>query len=224
MKLDSISMDREQAKQAYLDYRAAARANGSPEDAMLATGYRELAMGHSLIQLSEAMKKGGIGNDGFPRLAIGRADGERVRCTLDRTSIESDGPRGTIRYRTMGHAATTPKTREFSDRRTLLYEDLTLSDFPGARWPADTMNKEIYKDARAETILPNIPAALRPSHALKNYHVFFEVEKWTPVIDKPRPSRDPALLRHIGGDLYAVLAVWDLTELERAVIAGTRLA
>jgi len=33
------------------------------------------------------------------------------------------------------------------------------------------------------------------------------------------PPRDPALIRHIRGDLWAVLAVWDLTELERAVLA-----
>lgn len=31
---------------------------------------------------------------------------------------------------------------------------------------------------------------------------------------------DPALLKHIGGDLYAVLATWDLTELERSVLGG----
>ena len=34
----------------------------------------------------------------------------------------------------------------------------------------------------------------------------------------PRTSR--MLLRHLSGQLYAVLAVWDLTELERAVLAG----
>jgi hypothetical protein len=34
------------------------------------------------------------------------------------------------------------------------------------------------------------------------------------------PPEDPALLKHIGGDLYAVLAVWNLTELERAVLSG----
>lgn len=37
---------------------------------------------------------------------------------------------------------------------------------------------------------------------------------------RPEPPKDPALLRHIGGDLYSVVAVWDLTELERAVLAG----
>jgi hypothetical protein len=39
------------------------------------------------------------------------------------------------------------------------------------------------------------------------------VEAWNEI-----PARDPALLRHIRGDLWAVLAVWDLTELERAVL------
>src|SRR5438046_3023240 len=34
------------------------------------------------------------------------------------------------------------------------------------------------------------------------------------------PPEDPALLKHIGGDLYAVVAVWNLTELERAVLSG----
>jgi hypothetical protein len=40
------------------------------------------------------------------------------------------------------------------------------------------------------------------------------VEEWTRV-----PPRDPALLRHIRGDLWVVLAVWDLTDLERLVLS-----
>jgi hypothetical protein len=31
--------------------------------------------------------------------------------------------------------------------------------------------------------------------------------------------RDPALIRRVAGDLWTVLSVWDLTELERAVLA-----
>jgi hypothetical protein len=34
--------------------------------------------------------------------------------------------------------------------------------------------------------------------------------------------RDPYLLRHVGGDIWVVLAAWDLTEVERAAMA-TRL-
>ena len=36
----------------------------------------------------------------------------------------------------------------------------------------------------------------------------------------PRPPGDPALLRHVGGDVYAVEAVWELTELEKLVLSG----
>ena len=32
--------------------------------------------------------------------------------------------------------------------------------------------------------------------------------------------RDPLLLRHLAGGLYAVMASWDLTPLERAVLKG----
>lgn len=224
MKLDTISMDKAQAREAYLSYRAAVRDNGSPEDAMMATGYRELAMGHSLVRLSQAIVAGGVGNDGFPRLAVARSDGKQLTCRLDRTSREPEGPRGVVRFHTTTDART-PITKQRSQQATMRYDTVTLSDFPrDTRWPALTMDASQYADAVAITIVPSIPATLRPKAALHNYRTLFEVEHWEPLHRQPRAPRDPALLRHIGGDLYAVLAVWDLTELERAVIAGTRLA
>jgi hypothetical protein len=68
------------------------------------------------------------------------------------------------------------------------------------------------KDAKA--LVPIIPPGLRPTIALSNFHILWEAE-WQAV-----PPKDPALLRHLGGDLYAVVAIWDLTELERAVLGG----
>ena len=62
-------------------------------------------------------------------------------------------------------------------------------------------------------MVPIVPPQLRPHWGLHNYHILWEAD-WQKV-----PPRDPALLERIGGDLYAVLAVWDLTELERAVLA-----
>ena len=46
------------------------------------------------------------------------------------------------------------------------------------------------------------------------FHILWEVEKW-----ELTPPRDPALLRWIGGDLWEVVATWDLTQLERAVLS-----
>ena len=62
-------------------------------------------------------------------------------------------------------------------------------------------------------MVPIIPAPLRPSRSLSRFHILWDVE-WRPV-----PPEDPALLQHVGGDLYAVIAVWKLTQLERAVIS-----
>lgn len=74
--------------------------------------------------------------------------------------------------------------------------------FPQTKW-------ERGKVARA----PIIPIHMRPKRGLANYHILWEAE-WQPV-----PPRDPYLLRRIGGDMWLVVAAWDLTEVERAAMA-----
>lgn len=69
--------------------------------------------------------------------------------------------------------------------------------------------------ASGKTVVPTIPPRLRPRPArLARRHILWEVERWDPT-----PPTDPALVRHIRGDLWAVEAVWDLTPLERAVLS-----
>lgn len=62
--------------------------------------------------------------------------------------------------------------------------------------------------------VPLIPVHLRPKHALSNYHILWEAE-WT-----KRYPVDPYLLRRFGGDAWLVLAAWDLTDVERAVMSS----
>lgn len=70
----------------------------------------------------------------------------------------------------------------------------------------------------AEAIVPICPINHRPKRGLANYHILWEAE-WTRVVPK-----DPMLLRRIGmGDMWLVVAAWDLTEVERAALA-TRLS
>src|SRR5205085_1660042 len=84
------------------------------------------------------------------------------------------------------------------------------------RFPPDTFSRFNWDSSRktsAQTLVPIVPPRLRPRFTLANYFVLWEVEQWTPI-----PPRDPMLLKHLGGWLYAVLAVWDLTDLERVVL------
>lgn len=66
-----------------------------------------------------------------------------------------------------------------------------------------------------DAMVPIVPIHLRPKRGLANYSILWEAV-WQRV-----PPRDPYLLRRIGrADLWLVVAAWDLTEVERAVMAG----
>jgi len=62
--------------------------------------------------------------------------------------------------------------------------------------------------------VPHIPPPIRPQIHLRNFHILFEVEKWNeyPV--------DPYLLRRIEGHLFVVVAEWELTALEAALLGS----
>jgi hypothetical protein len=70
-------------------------------------------------------------------------------------------------------------------------------------------------------MVPMVPPDVLPPRGadLSKHFILWEVESWD-----VSPPVDPILLRPIGGDLYAVVAQWDLTEIERTIIAGTRKA
>lgn len=82
------------------------------------------------------------------------------------------------------------------------------------QFPAGTIPGKQWKHFQA--IVPHIPPHIRPARGLANYHILWEAE-WSKVIPV-----DPMLLRRIGtkGDMWLVCGAWDLTEVERAVLAG----
>jgi hypothetical protein len=79
---------------------------------------------------------------------------------------------------------------------------ITVTDVPGAK---------DYAHIRSD--VPLVPVHLRPKRGLQNYHILFEAD-WReyPV--------DPYLLRRFGSDAWLVVAAWDLTPVERAVMAN----
>lgn len=68
----------------------------------------------------------------------------------------------------------------------------------------------VERQLSATAVVPLIPPTMRPDKP-EDYHVLWEA-------DWKMPPIDPALLKRVGRDLWAVVAVWDLTPLERAVL------
>lgn len=195
MDLQPMLMERDAARRAFLEYRDAFRSQHAALDGELMRGYKALAEGSALIRLSETIRKGGADEMGRPRLAIARADEAAIGFERTRRGSLSFAP----------SRARGPAIRA-ADRR-FTFPDGTLPEMaePTAPngwwgWGAD---------------VPPVPPRFRPTVSLANYHVLWEAV-WRRM--RTRAALDPALLRHIGGDLYVVLATWDLTPLEQAVL------
>lgn len=219
MNLSTITMPKEEAEQAFAEYRDALRAplreklaeaqqDYDELDRAVMQGYKALAKGQQLLRLSESLRLGGTErrdvterkwrDDRYvsvattvtlPKLAVCRADARR--CSTRGVSRE-----GGVIFRADDRESNAKINRV----------DVPAESFdppPASPWG-------FWYSA----LVPSIPPPFRPPHKLSGYHVLWEAE-W----DRGAPV-DPALLKHLGGELYAVLAVWDLTPLEQAVLAG----
>jgi hypothetical protein len=151
-----------------------------------------------VINISDAFRQTGLNDLGQPKLAIAQADWPTV--------IFSDHGNGRVErdpYRWMY------RTGKFSE-----------AGKPLNRASSIRLDSNIFPEFELPSFLrsavPHIPANLRPQFKLSNYHILFEVQKWEeyPV--------DPFLLKRIVGNLYIVIAEWELTELEASLLGSMR--
>jgi len=206
MNIPTIKMDRGAARRAFLEYRSAVRAALDREvelvderraaavaarrsaDEALMRGYGQLALGHQVIDLQRVIREGGEDDQGRPRLAIARADETTIHMSRWRD--------GSLVFMSVAQRT------DHADPRTLRNIRLPAGTLPVLQSPSSVS---------ADAIVPTIPPRYRPAQP-DRYHILWEAE-WQRV-----PPRDPALLRALGDGLYVVLATWDLTDLERAVL------
>ncbi len=213
MRLQAIEMPVEDAQKAFDEYRRALRSaktsQVNTEDAQIARCYKALAKGQQVIDLNDVMRRGGENSKGLPRLAISRADYGQVRLERNWNNGDVAMFPTDISWRRSGSNYVT-RLFEFPELLTVREASFTERSWDG---------KSRIPVRKFKAVVPNIPPPLRPVYNLSNYHLLFEA-KWE--VAQPPAARDPALLKHLGGPLYAVLATWDLTPVEQAVLGVTR--
>lgn len=210
MQLHTIDMPQEEAEAALREWEAELSRSRSDEDAAIAEGYRELARGSRLLRMSDTIRAGGEDDSYKPRLALAPVTATTIYLTRWRN--------GTVRYSVSDRPAGGWK-RDVTQSGVIVRD--VLSGVPD-RWQDDDAAErfraarvdEQYSGCQWRALVPVVPPRFR-AWGWRGAHVLFEAEwaRHTP----PAPI-DPALVRHLRGDLWVVMGVWDLTELERAVL------
>ena len=196
MQVTTMTESRYKAREKYAEYLRGLKMRHSAEYEAAKNAYRELSRGRQVIDLVETMRAAGVDAQHRPRLAIVRADARL--CWYRSRSLRRPYP-----YFSMEATSVFDKP---GPRRV----ELPVGVFP-RHSPGSTT-----REVSCRAVVPSIPPSVLPAGKLTRFHILWEAE-WEnmPV--------DPLLLKSLGQGLYVVLAQWDLTDVERAVLASSQI-
>lgn len=199
MDVTALSVNKEEAAHLYQEYLKH-RHYETPIDAEIKRTYKALAKGTTVIKALESIVAAGVDEHGLPKLSIVRADFPSCVCRR-----EANGA--------FTLTGSTGNRRERESRAADVRYAFPAGSLPEGPNPRDRNGYWKWDGYRA--VVPIIPIQHRPRRSLPSYHVLWEVEEWR----ENHVPRDPYLLRRLGkGDLWMVVAAWDLTEVERAAL------
>lgn len=174
------------------------------EDTFLRDMYKAMSQGQRVLNLGSVLKTAGLNAQKLPVLAVAQADWKTVWLT--RT------PTGQFAFNGKGPWGARCRDGTWLDG-TLAFVSATFGDeLIDTAW----RDRNNYSRLPVKAMVPSIPAHLRPDANLREFHILFEAE-WTAA-----PPVDPILLRRCGPDnpMFSVVAQWDLSPVERAVLEG----
>lgn len=192
MDIEQAVMTRpDAARSMFRDYRQAITdKRATRDDVAIYRGLRAVLRGAKVIDINMAMGLGGRNVHGQPKFAIVRADAPTTYCRGSGSAFVFSSSESTWGRRPKGELS------------------IPLSSFPLRPHGAPAAHEV---SCRAQT--PSIPPQFRPATGqLSEYHILFEAE-WRRV-----PPVDPFLLKRIDGPFFVVLAAWNLSLLEQAIL------
>ena len=156
--------------------------------------YNKLKSGRKIIDIFEVFKKFGVNTKEQPRLAIAPVSFKVIKFRKETRGT------GIFIENSWGYSCS-------KNRYVGLPENTFKEWTKEGAW--DIKNKEIT------TKVPIVPARYLPTiKSLDGYFVLWEVKRWDNI------PTDPILLKRLTNNLFVVLAIWDLTPIEQAVVRG----
>lgn len=213
MEVDTLAIPKEEAEEEFQALKQAFKSNVKLRREEIRQDlykvYKHLRHGKKIIDVFLAFQKIGVNENRNPKLAICRADAKKCYCHKENngSAVFSFQSSVSVVRKTQGDVGFPEGTFQF------------VAD------PEDQITWMQWREKNIETLVPIIPAKILVKEVkilLPNYHILWEVEPgaWK----KSRPPKDPILLKRLTPNLFGVLATWNLTKLERAVIRGRILS
>lgn len=198
MNVPTITMPPDDAKKKLKALGANLHRQVQSEYSSAIKAFRILKKGQALLDIAQVFRACEFDEKGIPRLAICRADAKEV-C------LERPGNSLLGTYKANDRSL----YRRFGPTSKSLHVLVQFSRPGFQSWS--------YRYAP----VPMIPADVIPAKGHRSeWHILWEVDHWSEKSQRALASRDPILLKHIQGSLYAVLAEWDLTPVEVAIMNG----
>jgi hypothetical protein len=204
MNVSIFKMDNVEAEKKLLAYRTQLKKRANSEYELAVKAYEMVAKGQAILNIVDAFQQTGLGEDLRPKIAIARADKKEVQV----------------------HVSSSNRRLSFITHARGLWASGYEGDlFVNVPFMFTSEQDQIIRNRygiNGFALVPMIPADVRANvkGSDEDYMILWEVEKWADrSLTSPAP-RDPYLLKHIAGELYAVVAEWDLTDLERAIMSG----
>lgn len=202
MNLQPIELSWTKARDSLRNYTAILKEKRTAEDIAIIRSTKAILSGKMVIRLADAVRNGGVDGRGLPKVAIARADDKFVkvrsrgnRCDMTGTQTHNEYVDDYDKRGSWQGRKNQANPRAFDFNLTGRFQDR----------------------CEATAVVPTIPPQHRPTEsALERFYILFE------AVWDVKPPVDPALLSPLGGGLFAVVAVWDLTPVEQAVLAQSR--
>jgi hypothetical protein len=196
MDLNGLIISEEEATAKLAEYERQIAEDRTAEDRAILEAYRAAARKLPVISMKLTIAAGGFHDNGLPRIAVINADAQTCFVHWDGDALI------------------------FSVRDDMMANQGALVGRSSVRVQvAEPPSQDVRRTHSAWRMgsapVPIVPPQHRPRpRRLARQHILWEVDEWTRVV-----PRDPALIKHIRGDLWSVRAVWELTDLEMAVLA-----